>query len=72
LFVEICSILQITVQKGAKMAYIPRKSYTDFLNKFKNTHVIKVMSGVRRAGKSTIFKMYRQELRQKDIQAAQI
>lgn len=44
------------------MEYIERKKYMDFLLRHKDSELIKVVSGVRRCGKSTVFKMFQQKL----------
>lgn len=44
------------------MYLIPRPEYQQFLNTWKNRPVIKVVSGVRRCGKSTLFLLFQQEL----------
>lgn len=43
-------------------AYIPRKTYIDWLNEFKGKNLIKVLTGLRRSGKSTIMTMFAEEL----------
>jgi predicted AAA+ superfamily ATPase len=35
--------------------YVQRPLYLAFLKRWQNKHIIKVISGVRRAGKSTLF-----------------
>lgn len=44
------------------MYLIPRPEYLKFLNTWKNRPVIKVVSGVRRCGKSTLFLLFQQVL----------
>ena len=39
---------------------IRRESYLKFLNTWKNRDLIKVLSGVRRSGKSTLLAMFQQ------------
>ncbi len=46
------------------MKMIPRKRYMDFLLRNRERHLIKVVSGVRRCGKSTLFSLYQQQLLQ--------
>lgn len=41
---------------------IPRKDYLDFLIRSKDLQIIKVVSGIRRCGKSTLFEIYRDYL----------
>lgn len=44
------------------MKLIARPHYLDFLRRHKNKNIIKVVSGVRRAGKSVLFELFRKEL----------
>ena len=44
------------------MIRIDRKEYLDFLIKSKDKQIIKVVSGVRRCGKSTLFEIYKDYL----------
>ncbi|VOS15695.1 ATPase [Streptococcus pneumoniae] len=44
------------------MNYIKRPHYLDFLRKHRDRPIIKVVSGVRRAGKSVLFQLYKEEL----------
>lgn len=54
------------------MQYIERKEYMDFLFRHKDSELIKVVSGVRRCGKSTVFKLFQQDLQKKGVDAQQI
>lgn len=49
------------------MVRIPRESYISWLNEFKEKKVIKVLTGLRRSGKSTILEMFVDDLRTKGI-----
>lgn len=51
---------------------IERKQYLDKLISFKDKKLIKVVTGIRRCGKSTLFLLCQQYLRQKGIDASQI
>lgn len=51
---------------------VNRPQYLDFLRRWKNKHIIKVVSGVRRAGKSTLFHLFRNELKQDGVTDDQI
>lgn len=51
---------------------IERKQYLDKLISFKDKKLIKVVTGIRRCGKSTLFLLYQQYLRQNGIDASQI
>ena len=44
------------------MNYIKRPHYLDFLKRHRDRQIIKVVSGVRRAGKSVLFQLYKEEL----------
>ncbi len=52
--------------------YINRKEYISKLLAYKDKDLIKVISGLRRSGKSTLFELYRQRLFQMGVQAEQI
>jgi len=51
---------------------IPRKEYLDFLISVKNLQLIKVISGIRRCGKSTLFELYRDYLLAQNIDDEQL
>lgn len=55
-----------------KTQLIQRPLYMEFLTTWKNEDVIKVVSGVRRCGKSTLFEMFRNQLTTEGVQAEQI
>jgi len=52
--------------------YTNRKEYINKLLAYKDKDLIKVVSGLRRSGKSTLFEIYRQTLLQMGVQARQI
>jgi predicted AAA+ superfamily ATPase len=54
------------------MNYINRPEYLQFLHNWKDEDVIKVVSGVRRSGKSTLFEIYKQQLLDSGIGSNQI
>ena len=54
------------------MPLIQREQYLEFLRRHKDQDVIKVVSGVRRCGKSTLFELFKQELLDSGIKAKQI
>lgn len=54
------------------MIRIDRKEYLDFLIKSKDKQIIKVVSGVRRCGKSTLFEIYRNYLLDNGVEKNQI
>lgn len=51
---------------------IPRKEYLDNLIALKDKQVIKVVTGVRRCGKSTLFELYMDYLKESGVDANQI
>lgn len=52
--------------------YTNRKEYINKLLAYKDKDLIKVVSGLRRSGKSTLFELYRQELSKLGVQAEQM
>ena len=54
------------------MIRIDRKEYLDFLIKSKDKQIIKVVSGVRRCGKSTLFEIYKDYLLKNGVEKIQI
>lgn len=54
------------------MENIERKEYLDFLIRLKDKQIIKVISGVRRCGKSTLFELYRDYLLKNGVLPEQI
>ena len=52
--------------------HIPRQSYLDWLIRWKDRQIIKVVSGVRRSGKSTLFELYRAYLLENGVDQEQI
>ena len=54
------------------MIRIDRKEYLDFLVKSKDRQIIKIVSGVRRCGKSTLFEIYKDFLLENGIEKNQI
>ena len=51
---------------------IPRPAYIQFLTEWKNQQVIKVVSGIRRCGKSTLFDLFKENLLADGISEEQI
>ena len=60
----------MTANGGAGM--IPRDEYLDNLISFRDKRLIKVVTGVRRCGKSTLFELYQDYLLTHGVEAAQI
>ena len=54
------------------MIRIDRKEYLDFLIRSKDKQIIKVVSGVRRCGKSTLFEIYKDYLLKNGVEQNQI
>lgn len=54
------------------MALIERKEYTDWLKRFRDKKIIKVITGLRRVGKSTIFDLYIAQLLKEGVASEQI
>lgn len=52
--------------------YVARTEYLDFLKRHQGKHIIKVVSGVRRSGKSTLFLLFREYLRASGVAPEQI
>lgn len=51
---------------------IERKEYLDILMRWRDKHIIKVVTGIRRCGKSTLLEMYQDVLREDGVEDAQI
>ena len=49
-----------------------RKEYLDFLHRHQDKKIIKIVSGVRRSGKSTLFELFKNDLLDEGIQPAQL
>lgn len=54
------------------MQLIPRKEYLDRLCRWQDKQIIKVVSGVRRCGKSTLFTLFKQNLLKQGVDEKQI
>lgn len=54
------------------MQLIPRKEYLDWLRRWQDKQIIKVVSGVRRCGKSTLFTLFKQNLLKQGVVEKQI
>ena len=51
---------------------IPRQEYIDLLNRFRDKQLIKVVTGIRRCGKSTLFELYIAYLKSDGVTDGQI
>lgn len=54
------------------MIQIPRSSYLDQLNTWRDKQIIKVITGIRRSGKSTLMQQYQQQLLTQGVRPEQI
>jgi len=54
------------------MQRIERKEYLDFLIRWRERQIVKVVSGIRRCGKSTLFELYREYLLANGVHQSQI
>ena len=54
------------------MQEIERIQFSERLEKYKDKHIIKVITGIRRCGKSTLLKMFRNKLLKNGVQENQI
>ena len=59
-------------ERGRDMERIERKEYLDWLVRWREQQIIKVVSGVRRCGKSTLFAIYRDWLLSQVVDERQI
>ena len=63
----------VSLQKNRKyMELIQRSQYIEKLRSLRDKKVIKVITGVRRCGKSTLMQLYQQELLKADVKKRQI
>ena len=60
------------MHKEIDMKLIWRNDYVQWLNKYRDKQVIKVVTGLRRVGKSKIFELYIDELKASGVSAEQI
>ena len=52
--------------------FVQRQNYLEWLKSWREKQLIKVVAGVRRCGKSTLFKLYIEWLLQNDVKPEQI
>ena len=57
----------ITRKEVSTVELLERKEYLDFLRRHKDRHIIKVVSGVRRCGKSKLFELFQNYLLEQGI-----
>ncbi|MDR2472285.1 MAG: AAA family ATPase, partial [Tannerella sp.] len=65
-------MLNIGYDQNISNFLIPRRQYMQMLRSLKDQNIIKVITGVRRCGKSTLLQMYADELLQKGVEQAHI
>ena len=51
---------------------VERKEYLDLLKEWKNEKVIKVVTGIRRCGKSTLLALFQEQLKKEGVKKEQI
>ena len=54
------------------MALLQRNEYLDALRRWRDKDVIKVVTGIRRCGKSTLLELFREELLESGVDAGHI
>jgi predicted AAA+ superfamily ATPase len=59
-------------KKGGTMPLVNRPKYLAFLKDFRDQHLIKVIAGVRRSGKSTLLELFRNHLKETGVADEQI
>ena len=60
------------VNNMVEKRYVARTEYLDFLKRHQGKHIIKVVSGVRRSGKSILFSQFQEYLRSSGVAPEQI
>ena len=66
-----CGILWSATRKGAKEFMIKREMYMSRIRPFIGSELIKVMTGIRRCGKSVMLELIKQELTESGISPSQ-
>ena len=59
-------------QQNLDVKYILRKEYLSRLNNLKHKKLIKIVTGIRRCGKSTVLQMFRNQLLKSGVKEEQI
>ena len=52
----------VAIERGVRNMLIPRTEYLNFLIDWKEQQIIKVITGIRRCGKSTLFELFQEHL----------
>ena len=65
-------ILTLRTEKGGMIMMIQRKEYLNKLIAFKDKQLIKVVTGIRRCGKSTLLELYQNWLLEQGMEEEQI
>lgn len=60
------------LRNGGPDMLIQRPEYINFLMEWREKQIIKVISGIRRCGKSTLFDLFQEKLHEKDVEKEQI
>ena len=60
------------IDEEALMKLIQRQGYLDFLRRNRERPIIKVVSGIRRCGKSTLFRLFKDKLLADNVKPEQI
>lgn len=68
--VLLCDKILTVIVRGVLM--IEREKYLNKLIRYKNTDFVKILTGVRRSGKSTLLKMFKQWLLENEVNKADI
>lgn len=60
------------IVEGVFMERIKRKNYLSILRNFKDQQIIKVITGIRRCGKSTLLELFQDDLKENGVEENQI
>lgn len=72
IFLLFLDTLTLITEKGGMIMVIQRKEYLDKLIAFKDKQLIKVVTGIRRCGKSTLLEIYQNWLLEQGVEKEQI
>ena len=68
----VLGILILRIRKGGMVMLIQRKEYLDKLIAFRDKQLIKVVTGIRRCGKSTLLEIYQNWLLEHGVEKTEI